>query len=76
MLIRRAADRDTARKPLTASGTFVPESRRTKALPSRWSRRFAGEKWGTCCVWRSPTTRSARPSRIGRTSAGIALPGY
>src|SRR5829696_9328224 len=40
-----AASRLYARNPEVVSGTFVPEARRTTALPSRWRRFFSGEKW-------------------------------
>ena len=53
MLSCRAASRDRARKPLTASGTWTWEKWRTTQLPRRWSFFLTKEKWATVSVWRS-----------------------
>src|ERR1051325_8646623 len=45
MLMRSAASRLRARKPLVASGTLVPETFRTTHEPSVCKRGFGHEKW-------------------------------
>ena len=54
----------------------VPESRRTTQLPSRCSPFFESEKWSIWETWRSPTTMSASPARIGATSLATSAPLY
>src|SRR5512144_2285192 len=44
LLMRSAASRFRARKPLVASATEVPETLRTTQDPRPWSRRFVQEK--------------------------------
>ena len=50
------------------SGTRVEDAWRTTHEPRRCSRFFSHEKCSMLVTSRSPTTMSARPSRIGRTS--------
>ena len=76
MLRWSAASRDRARKPLTASGTSVPTSARTTALPDCCRRFLNGEKCSIWSVCRSPTTMSASPRRIGSQSRGMSRPAY
>src|ERR1700693_325159 len=76
MFIRRAASRVKARNPEVASWTFRPEACRTIQLPSRCRRRLTGEKCASFPGPRSPTTRSARPARIGATRAGMSAGSY
>ena len=54
------------------SGIDVEDAWRTTHEPRRWSAFFSGEKCSIPVTSRSPTTMSARPSRIGRTSAGMS----
>ena len=54
----------------------VPEARRTTQLPRRCRSFFDAEKCSTSFTWRSPTTMSARPSRIGPTSRGMSPAWY
>ena len=54
----------------------VPESRRTTQLPSRCSPFLEPEKWSIWPTWRSPTTMSASPARIGATSLATSAPRY
>ena len=61
-----AASRLYARKPDVVSGTSVSDAWRTTHEPAFCSRFFSGEKCSIVSVSRSPTTRSARPSTIGR----------
>ena len=63
-----AASRLYARKPEVVSGTEVEDAWRTTHEPSRCRVFFSGEKCSMPPTSRSPTTMSARPSRIGRTS--------
>src|SRR5688572_21258764 len=76
MLMRRAASRLKARKPLVASATVVPDTLRTTQEPTPCSLRLLHEKWATACTSRSPTTMSASPRRMGATRVGIWCPGY
>lgn len=73
---RSAASRESARKPLTVSGTSVSEAQRTTPLPTRWSAFLNDEKCSTLPTWRSPITTSAWPARMGAIRRGIAPPGY
>ncbi len=72
----KAASRVKARKPDVASGTSVPEARRTAQLPSRWIQRLLREKSGLVATPRSPTTTSAAPARIGATSFPMSTAAY
>ena len=54
----------------------VPESRRTTQLPSRCSAFLEPEKCSIWPTWRSPTTMSASPARIGATSLATSAPLY
>jgi hypothetical protein len=76
MLMRSAASRLRARKPLVASGTFVPDTFRTTHEPRVCSRRLGQEKCSTWPTSRSPITMSASPARIGAMRRGISLPAY
>jgi hypothetical protein len=71
-----AASRLYARKPEVVSGTVVEEAWRTTHEPSRCSAFFNGEKCSISETSRSPTTMSARPARIGRTSFAMSPPWY
>src|SRR3954452_9154390 len=55
---------------------LVPEARRTTALPRCWSLTFRREKCSMFSTWRSPTTMSASPSRIGLISFGMSSAQY
>src|SRR5271163_1980344 len=75
-VIWMAASRLYARKPDVVSGTEVDDAWRTTHEPSRWSAFFIGEKCSISPTSRSPTTMSARPSRIGPTSLETSAPWY
>src|ERR1035437_5954207 len=75
-LSRRAASRVSARKPDVASGTSVPETRRTTHEPKRCARRLPGEKSAFVATPRSPTTISASPARRGATRASMSAAAY
>ena len=76
MLMRSAASRLSARKPLVASATVVPETLRTTHEPSVCSLRLGQEKCATWPTSRSPITMSAWPARMGAIRRGISLPAY
>src|ERR671933_2681021 len=67
-----AASRLYARKPEVVSGTVVSDAWRTTHEPAFCRRFFSGEKCWILSVSRSPTTRSALPSRIGAPSLGTS----
>jgi hypothetical protein len=71
-----AARRPIARKPLVESRTSVPLARRTTREPQRCRTLERSEKWAMVSVWRSPTTMSARPARIGATRRAMSAPRY
>ncbi len=71
-----AASRLYARNPEVVSGMWVFDAWRTTHEPSRWSTFFSPEKCSIVLTWRSPTTMSASPRRIGSTSRGTSAPSY
>ena len=52
----------------------VASRRRTTQLPKCWSCFLASEKCSIRPTWRSPTTMSASPARIGATSLATSAP--
>ena len=74
MLMRSAASRVRARKPLVVSGTLVPETLRTTHEPSVCRRRFGQEKCSTCADL-AVADHHVRLARTGwaRSRRGISL---
>jgi len=65
-----------ARNPLGASGTSVLLASRTTQLPVRCNSFLIAEKCPIDWIGRAPTTRSARPARIGATRSGMFVASY